>query len=263
MWIVQLALRRPYTFAVLALLILLLGIASIVTMATDVFPAINIPVVTVIWSYGGITPNDMEKRFVTQSERAYTTSVNDIEHIESQSVSGIGVIRIYLQPGADIGQGIAQVAATSQVILRALPPGTTPPYIIRFDASDVPVVQAVVGSPSMTEQQLFDYGQNFIRTQLATVQGAQIPLPYGGRSRLINVDVDPQALYARGLSPYDLSNAISAQNLILPSGDAKIGARDYTVTVNSSPALVQQLNDLPIRQDERHHALRPRCRHGA
>ena len=248
MWIVQLALRRPYTFAVLALLILLLGVASIVTMATDVFPAINIPVVTVIWSYGGITPNDMEKRFVTQSERAYTTSVNDIEHIESQSVSGIGIIKIYLQPNADIGQGIAQVAATSQVILRALPPGTTPPYIIRFDASDVPVVQAVVGSPSMTEQQLFDYGQNFIRTQLATVQGAQIPLPYGGRSRLINVDVDPQALYSKGLSPYDLSNAISAQNLILPSGDAKIGARDYTVTVNSSPPLVEQLNDLPIRQ---------------
>ncbi|MBV9849887.1 MAG: efflux RND transporter permease subunit [Armatimonadetes bacterium] len=248
MWIVQLALRRPYTFAVLALLILILGVASILTMATDVFPAINIPVVTVIWSYGGITPNDMEKRFVTQSERAYTTSVNDIEHIESQSVSGIGVIKIYLQPNADIGQGIAQVAATSQVILRALPPGTTPPYIIRFDASDVPVVQAVVGSPSMSEQQLFDYGQNFIRTQLATVQGAQIPLPYGGRSRLINVDVDPQALYAKGLSPYDLSNAISAQNLILPSGDAKIGSRDYTVTVNSSPAIVQQLNDLPIRQ---------------
>ena len=248
MWIVRLALRKPYTFAVLALLILLLGIASITTMATDVFPAINIPVVTVIWSYGGITPSDMEKRFVTQSERAYTTSVNDIEHIESQSVSGIGVVKIYLQPDADIGQGIAQVAATSQVILRALPPGTTPPYIIRFDASDVPVVQAVVSSPSLSEQQLFDYGQNFIRTQLATVQGAQIPLPYGGRSRIINVDVDPQALYAKGLSPYDLSNAISAQNLILPSGDAKIGASDYTVTINSSPAVIQQLNDLPIRQ---------------
>ncbi len=248
MWIVRLALRRPYTFAVLALLILILGLASVLTMPTDVFPSINIPVITVIWSYGGITPSDMEKRFVTQSERAYTTSVNDIEHIESQSVSGIGVIKVYLQPNADVGQGLAQVAATSQVILRALPPGTTPPYIIRFDASDVPVVQAAVSSPSMSEQQLFDYSQNFIRTQLATVQGAQIPLPYGGRSRVINVDIDSQALYAHGLSPYDVSSAISAQNLILPSGDAKIGARDYPVTVNSSPSAVEFLNDLPIRE---------------
>ncbi len=248
MWIVKLALRRPYTFAVLSLLILILGIASIVTMATDVFPAINIPVITVIWSYGGITPSDMEKRFITQSERAYTTSVSDIEHIESQSVSGIGVIKVYLQPNADLGQGVAQVAAVSQTILRALPPGTTPPYIIRFDASDVPIVQAAVTSTSLSEQQLFDYSQNFIRTQLATVQGAQIPLPYGGRSRTINVDIDPQKLYARGLSPYDVSNAISAQNLILPSGDMKVGARDYTVTVNSSPDKLEFLNDLPIRQ---------------
>lgn len=248
MWIVKLALRRPYTFAVVSLLILILGIASIVTMATDVFPAINIPVITVIWSYGGITPSDMEKRFITQSERAYTTSVSDIEHIESQSVSGIGVIKVYLQPNADLGQGVAQVAAVSQAILRVLPPGTTPPYIIRFDASDVPIVQAAVSSTSLSEQQLFDYSQNFIRTQLATVQGAQIPLPYGGRSRTINVDIDPQALYARGLSPYDVSNAISAQNLILPSGDIKVGARDYTVTVNSSPDNVEFLNDLPIRQ---------------
>ena len=248
MWIVKLALRRPYTFAVLSLLILILGIASIASMATDVFPAINIPVITVIWSYGGITPSDMEKRFITQSERAYTTSVSDIEHIESQSVSGIGVIKVYLQPNADLGQGVAQVAAVSQTILRVLPPGTTPPYIIRFDASDVPIVQAAVSSPSLSEQQLFDYSQNFIRTQLATVQGAQIPLPYGGRSRTINVDIDPQALYARGLSPYDVSNAISAQNLILPSGDIKVGARDYTVTVNSSPDKLEFLNDLPIRQ---------------
>jgi multidrug efflux pump subunit AcrB len=248
MWIVQLALRRPYTFAVLALLILLLGIGSILTMPTDVFPSIDIPVITVIWNYNGITPNDMEKRIITQCERGYTLSVNDIEHIESQSVSGIGVIKIYLQPNADVSQGIAQVAAVSQTILRVLPPGTTPPYIIRFDASDVPVVQAVVSSPSLSEQQLFDEAQNFIRTQLVTVQGAQIPLPYGGRSRVINVDIDSQALYARGLSPYDVSNAISAQNLILPSGDAKIGARDLTVTINSSPSVVEQFNDLPIKE---------------
>ena len=247
MWIVKLALSRPYTFAVLALVILLAGVGSILTMATDVFPAIDLPVVTVIWSYPGFTPNDMEKRFVTQSERGYTTSVNDIEHIESQSVSGVGVIRIYFQPGADVAQGIAQVVATSQTIQRILPPGTQPPYILRYDASDVPVIQAAVSSDTLPEQQLSDLSTNFVRTQMATIQGAQVPAPYGGRGRIINVDIDPQELTARGLSPYDVSNAISAQNLILPSGDAKIGTRDYNVAINSSPDTVEALNDLPIK----------------
>ena len=248
MWIVKLALSKPYTFAVLALVILLAGVGSILSMATDVFPAIDLPVVTVIWSYPGFTPNDMEKRFVTQSERAYTTSVNDIEHTESQSVSGVGVIRIYFQPGADIAQGIAQTVATSQTIQRILPPGTQPPYILRYDASDVPVIQAAVSSDTLPEQQLSDLSTNFIRTQMATVQGAQVPLPYGGRGRLINVDIDPQALTAYGLSPADVSNAISAQNLVLPSGDAKIGSRDYNVSINSSPDAVEQFNDIPIKQ---------------
>ncbi len=247
MWIVKLALNKPYTFAVLALLILLAGIGSILSMPTDVFPAIDIPVVTVIWSYPGFTPNDMEKRFVTQSERGYTTSVNDIEHIESQSVSGVGVIRIYFQPGANIAQGISQVTATSQTIQRILPPGTQPPYILRYDASDVPVIQAAVHSDTLTEQQLSDNATNFVRTQLATVQGAQVTLPYGGRGRIINVDINPQALYAHGLSPYDVSNAISAQNLVLPTGDAKIGSRDYNVQINGSPGTVDALNDLPIK----------------
>jgi multidrug efflux pump subunit AcrB len=247
MWIVKLALRRPYTLAVLALLILLAGVGSILTMPTDVFPTIDLPVVTVIWAYGGIPASDMENRFVTQSERAYTTSVSDIEHIESQSVSGIGVVKIFFQPGANVAQGIAQVAATSQTILRVLPPGTQPPYILRYDASDVPVVQAAISSDTLSEQQLFDYGQNFVRTQLATVQGAQIPLPYGGRSRIINVDINPDTLTAHGLSPYDISNAVAAQNLILPSGDVKVGDRDYTVTTNSSPATIEELNDLPIK----------------
>ena len=248
MWIVKLALSKPYTFAVLALVILLAGVGSILTMATDVFPAIDLPVVTVIWSYPGFTPNDMEKRFVTQSERAYTTSVNDIEHTESQSVSGVGVIRIYFQPGADIAQGIAQTVATSQTIQRILPPGTQPPYILRYDASDVPVIQAAVSSDTLPEQQLSDLSTNFIRTQMATVQGAQVPLPFGGRGRLINVDIDPQALTSYGLSPSDVSNAISAQNLVLPSGDAKIGSRDYNVSINSSPDAVEQFNDIPIKQ---------------
>ncbi len=248
MWIVKLALNKPYTFAVLALLILLAGIGSILSMPTDVFPAIDIPVVTVIWSYPGFTPNDMEKRFVTQSERAYTTSVNDIEHIESQSVSGVGVIRIYFQPGANIAQGISQVTATSQTIQRILPPGTQPPYILRYDASDVPVIQAAIHSDTLNEQQLSDYATNFVRTQFATVQGAQVTLPYGGRGREINVDINPQALYAHGLSPYDVSNAISAQNLVLPTGDAKIGTRDYNVQINGSPSTVDALNDLPIKE---------------
>jgi multidrug efflux pump subunit AcrB len=247
MWIVKLALNKPYTFAVLALLILLAGVGSILSMPTDVFPAIDIPVVTVIWSYPGFTPNDMEKRFVTQSERAYTTSVNDIEHIESQSVSGVGVIRIYFQPGADIAQGISQVTATSQTIQRILPPGTQPPYILRYDASDVPVIQAAISSDTLNEQQVYDYATNFVRTQFATVQGAQVTLPYGGRSRVINVDINPQALYAHGLSPSDVSNAVSAQNLVLPTGDAKIGSRDYNVQINGSPSTVDALNDLPIK----------------
>jgi multidrug efflux pump subunit AcrB len=248
MWIVRLAMRKPYTFAVASVLIFLFGIASILSIPVDVFPAINLPVITVLWQYTGITPDDMAKRFVTASERAYTTSVGGIEHMESQSVSGIGVIKIYMQPNADVRQGIAQVAATSQTILRAFPVGSAPPYILRYDASDVPVVQAAITSQTMTEQQLFDYAQNFVRTQLATVQGAQVTVPYGGRSRVINVDIDPEELYARGLSPNDVNNAISAQNLVLPSGDAKIGARDYTIGINSSPSVVDELNDLPIKE---------------
>lgn len=247
MWIVKLALSKPYTFFVLALLMLLGGIGSIFTMPTDVFPTIDLPVVTVIWSYPGLTPSDMEKRFVTQSERGYTTSVNDIEHIESQSVSGVGVIRVYFQPGADVAQGIAQIVATSQTLQRILPPGTQPPYILRYDASDVPVIQAAVSSDTLPEQTLSDLSTNFLRTQLTTVQGAQIPAPYGGRGRVINVDINPQALTAHGLSPFDVSNAISAQNLILPTGDAKIGTRDYPVSINASPSTIEALNDLPVK----------------
>ena len=240
--------RKPYTFAVAAVLILLFGIASIVSMPTDVFPSINLPVITVLWQETGISADDMAKRFVTPSERAYTTSVSGIQHMESQSVFGIGVIKIFMQPTADVRQGIAQVTATSQTILRAFPLGSQPPYILRYDASDVPVVQAAITSPSMTEQQLFDYGSNFVRTQLATVQGAQIPAPYGGRSRVINVDINPQELYANGLSPYDVSSAIGAENLVLPSGDAKIGSVDYSVGINSSPSVLADLNDLPIKE---------------
>lgn len=248
MSIARLALRWPHTFLVAAIFVLLLGVASILTMATDVFPEIDLPVITVIWSYSGITPSDMEKRFVYQSERSYTTAVDDIEHIESQSVAGVGVVRIFLQPGANVSQAIAQVTATSQNVLRLLPPGTQPPLVIRYDASDVPVVQAAISSPTMSEAQLFDYGQNFIRTQLVTVRGTQIPQPYGGKTRCINVDINPDLLLSRGISPYDVTDAITAQNLILPSGDAKIGMRDYTVTLNSSPDAIAALNAMPIKE---------------
>ena len=248
MSIARAALRWPHTFLVMAMLILIFGVVSIMTMATDVFPVIDLPVITVIWTNNGITPNDMSTRFVYQSERSYTTAVDDIQHIESQSVAGIGVVRIYLQPGANVTQAIAQVTATSQNVLRLLPPGSQPPLIIRYDASDVPVIQLAISSPKLTEAQLFDYGQNFIRTQLVSVRGTQIPQPYGGRSRVINVDINPDALLSRGLSPYDVTDAVTAQNLVLPSGDAKIGTRDYTVTLNSSPSTIADLNSLPIKE---------------
>ncbi|MGO8670559.1 MAG: efflux RND transporter permease subunit [Capsulimonadaceae bacterium] len=248
MSIAKTALRWPHTFLVLAVLILIFGIVSIVSMPTDVFPVIDLPVITVIWSYNGVTPDDMSKRFVYQSERSYTTAVDDIQHIESQSVAGVGVVRIYLQPGANVTQAIAQVTATSQNVLRLLPPGTVPPLIVRYDASDVPVVQAAISSPTLTEAQLFDYAQNFVRTQLVTVRGTQIPQPYGGRSRVINVDINPNLLLAQGLSPYDVTDALTAQNLVLPSGDIKIGERDYTVTLNSTAATIATLNRLPIKE---------------
>lgn len=248
MWIVRLALRLPYTFAVLSILILLMGVYTASQMATDILPVINIPVVTVIWSYGGMAPSDMEKRFIYPAERMYTSSVNDVEHMESQTVAGIGVIRIYFQPNAELAQGIAQVTASSQVALRAMPPGTQPPLIIRFDASDVPVIRIAVSGSSESQAQLFDYASNFIRTALSTIQGTQIPSPYGGTARMVVVDLDLQKCFEHGLSPTDVSNALGAQNLVLPTGDAKIGTTDYTVEINSSPKTVAALNDLPIRE---------------
>lgn len=199
MWIVRLALRRPYTFVVAALLIVILGVMTITRMRTDIFPEINVPVVSVIWSYTGVSPEEMEKRIVTISERAFTTTVNDIEHMESQSMRGVSVIKIFFQPGAEVEAAVAQLTATSQTVLRALPPGITPPLILRYSASNVPILQMSVGSKSLSEQEIYDLGLNFIRTQLATVQGALIPLPYGGKARQVMVDLDTQALYARKL----------------------------------------------------------------
>ncbi len=248
MWIVKLALRRPYTFVITSILIFVLGVVTITRMATDIFPEINIPVVSVIRSYGGVSPEEMEQRIVTASERSFTTTVNDIEHIESQSLNGVSVIKVFFQPGAKIEAAVAQLTSNTQTILRGLPPGITPPLIIRYNASNVPILQLSVSSTSLSEQELYDNGNNFLRTQLATVQGASVPLPYGGKPRQIMVDIDPQALFAKGLSATDVTTAISAQNLILPGGNAKLGDREYSVRLNSSPQVLDALNNLPIKQ---------------
>jgi multidrug efflux pump subunit AcrB len=247
MWIVRLALRRPYTFVVMAVLILVLGVVSIETMSTDIFPTIDIPVVTVIWSYSGTSPEEMERRFTTISERAMTTTVNNIEHIESQSVAGISIIKIFFQPGAKIEAAVAQVSSVNETILRILPPGTTPPFVLQFSASNVPILQAALSSDTLSEADLYDLGVNFVRTQLATVQGAQIPSPYGGKARQVMVDLDLGELYSKGLSPTDVVQALTAQNLILPAGNAKIGNTDYIVRTNASPLVLDQLNNLPIK----------------
>ncbi len=247
MWIVRLALRRPYTFVVMSALIVILGLAAAITMPTDIFPNIDIPVVSIIWSYNGVSPDEMEKRITTISERSLTTTVNDIEHIESQAYNGVTVIRAFFQPTAKVELAIAQVTAISQTILRVLPPGIFPPSIIKYNASSVPILQLALSSKTLSEQTLYDLGTNFIRTQLATVQGASIPLPYGGKARQIMVDINPDALYANHLSATDISNALNAQNLILPAGSVKVGDREYLVKVNSSTDTVEELNDLPVK----------------
>ncbi len=248
MWIVRLALRRPYTFIVMSLLILILGLVSIYRTPVDIFPVVDIPVVSVIWTYSGMPPEEMTGRITTVSERAITTTVNNIEHIESQSYTGVSVIKIYFHTGANIAEAVAQVTAIMQGVLRVLPPGITPPLVIQYSASDVPVLQAVVYSDTLSEDQLNDYSNSFIRTQLATVQGASVPLAYGGAPRNLMVDLDPDRMFPKNVSASDVSAAFNAQNLILPSGDAKIGMRDYNVRINNSPTVVDELNDLPIKQ---------------
>src|SRR5438309_5793186 len=248
MWIVKLALRRPYTFTVLALLILILGPIVILRTPTDVFPEINIPVVSIVWNYTGLSSEDMGNRITSVTERALTTLVDDIEHIESQSLNGIAVVKVFFQPTAKIEKAIAQVTAISQTQLRQLPPGTTPPLVISYSASSVPVLQLALSGQSLSEQQLNDYGLNFIRTRLVTVPGAAVPYPYGGKQRQVQVDLDVAALQSKGLSPLDVVNAISAQNLILPTGTSKIGGKEYNVDVpNAAPQTMDELNRIPIK----------------
>jgi CzcA family heavy metal efflux pump len=247
MWIVRVALNRPYTFVVLALLILGIGPLTILRTPTDIFPNIDIPVVASIWNYGGLSAEDMANRIVSNYERTLTITVNDIEHIESQSLRGISIIKVFFQPGTKIDLAVAQMGASSQATLRQMPPGAQAPFIFAYNASSVPVLQLGLSGEGLSEQQLNDLGQNFIRTQLATVQGAALPNPYGGKQPQIQVDLDPEALKAKGLSPNDVVNAMSVENLILPSGTSKIGGTEYDVDLNASPKSVEELNNLPIK----------------
>ncbi|HEY0463652.1 MAG TPA: efflux RND transporter permease subunit, partial [Polyangiaceae bacterium] len=249
MWIVQLALRRPYTFVVLGMLIVLFGVLEILRMPTDIYPEINIPAIAAVWSYSGLPPREMEGRIATQFERAATTTVSGIEHIESQTLSGVSVVKVFLRPGASLDGAVAQVAAVAQPILRSMPVGATAPLILPYNAANVPVLQLGLSSATLDEQQIYDLGTNFLRPGLATVAGAQVPLPVGGKQRELVVDLDTDKLFAQGFSPADISNALGAENLVLPSGTAKIGAQEYPILVNGSPDVVDAFNDLPIKSD--------------
>ena len=247
MWIVRLALKAPYTFVIVSLLILILGVAAIVTTPIDILPDIAIPIVSVIWTYNGLDADDMSKRIVGVCERALSTTVNNIEHVESQSYYGVGVIKIYFQPDVQIDLAIAQVTSLSQSILKSLPPGILPPQILEYDASSVPIVQLSLGGQSMSQSELYDLGQNFIRTGLESINGASVPLPYGGEARAIMVDAEPVQLAARHLTVADISAALGKQNFIAPSGTQKIADREYLIGTNSSPSSVADLNEMPIR----------------
>ncbi|CAB3788610.1 efflux RND transporter permease subunit [Paraburkholderia fynbosensis] len=247
MWIVNVALKRPYTFIVMAILILLATPFVLFTTPVDVLPEINIPVVSIIWTYTGLSAEDMANRITSVNERSLTTTVNDIEHIESQSLAGISILKVFLQPNANIQTAIAQTVAVEQAQLKQMPPGATAPLVISYSASSIPVIQLGLSSPKLSEQDLNDTALNFLRPQLVTIPGAAVPYPYGGKSRLISVDLDTRALLAKGLTPTDVVNAFNAQNLILPTGTAKIGPKEYTVNMNGSPDTLDGLNNIPVR----------------
>src|SRR6266404_3133494 len=247
MALVRLALRRPISVAVMALLMLVLGTLSFFLMNIDIFPAINVPVVMVVWNYPGMASLDMERRMVFISERAFSTTVDGIEHLESESMLGIGIIKVYFQPGTDIGAAIAQINAVSETILRQAPQGTTPPNIISYNATNVPVAQLNIYSDTLSQQQLFDYGLNFIRLQLFTIPGFSSPAPIGGVQRAVVANLDPKQLYANNLSPVDIGNALASSNVVIPSGTARMGNYEYDVDLNYSPAKVSEFNRLPVK----------------
>src|SRR5467141_1832797 len=250
MWIVRLALRRPYTIAVLCTLIAIFGVLSASRMRTDILPAIDIPVVIVVWNYPGLSAEDMERRVVFISERAMSTTVSGIQRIDSQSMSGLGILKVYFEPGSDIGGAIAQIVSVSLTASRIMPPGITPPSIIRYNASNVPVAQLTIGSKTLSEQALFDYGLNFIRLRLFTIPGLATPAPFGGKSRQIMVDIDPARVTAKGLSPNDVVQAVLQSNVLVPAGSAQIGGTKYDVQLNSSPDTIQGFNEMPIKAVE-------------
>jgi multidrug efflux pump subunit AcrB len=247
-WIVLTALRRPYTFIVLAVVIAIFGARAALLTPTDIFPNINIPVVSVVWTYNGLLPNDMSGRVIYYYERTLTAQVGDIEHIESQSLNGYGVVKIFFQKNVDIAAALAQVTAASQTVLKLLPPGITPPYVLSYNASSVPILQLALSSKKLPQMQLFDLGQNFIRPQLATVAGAAVPSPYGGKILQVQVDLDQNAMQAHNVTADDVVNTISVQNLILPAGDEKVGKFDWNVALNASPVLLEKINDLPVKK---------------
>jgi len=247
MWIVRLALRRPYTFIVAALVLLLMSPFLLTKTPTDIFPSINIPVISVIWQYQGLSPQEVEQRIIYNHERSLSATVNDIEHIESNSYNGVGIIKVFLRPGASVDAGVAQLTAVAQTILRQMPPGQTPPLVIRYNASTVPILQYAFTSDKMSEQAIYDTAQTQVRVGLSSTQGAQLPWPYGGKTRVVSVDLDLTALKAKNLTARDVVNAMDAQNLILPSGTAKIQETEYNVGVNSSPRMLEELNNLPVK----------------
>ena len=247
LWLVRVALSKPYTFVVMAILILILGPLVYLNMRTDIFPDINLPVVSVVWTYNGLPADDMADRITTFYERNMTTTVNDIEHIESQSLPGVSVIKVFFYPGVNINGAVSQITAVSQTVLKRMPPGITPPLVLTYNASSVPILQLALTSKTLLDNQLFDISNNFIRPQLAQVEGAAVPSPYGGKNRQIQVDLDPNALREKGLSPIDVTNALATQNLLLPAGTEKIGTFEYQVTLNASPKVLDNLNDMPIK----------------
>ncbi|HVY70300.1 MAG TPA: efflux RND transporter permease subunit, partial [Verrucomicrobiae bacterium] len=247
MWIVRLALRRPYTFVVAALALVLLTPYVLWRTPTDIFPSIEIPVVSVVWQYAGLSAQEVEQRIIYNHERALSATVNDIEHIESNAYPGVGVIKIFLREGASVDAGVAQVTAIAQTILRQLPPGQTPPLVIRYNASTVPIIQYTIGGKKLSEQEMYDLAQNQVRVGLSTVKGASIPWPYGGKTRVVSVDLDLTALKAKNLSAQDVVNAMNAQNLVLPSGTMKVGSTEMDIELNTSPKVIEELNDIPVK----------------
>src|SRR5271156_3788730 len=246
--IVRIALNKPYTFVVMAMLIVIFGVTAAIKTPTDIFPNIGIPVVAVVWTYNGLPPDDMSGRVIYYYERTLSAQVNDIEHIESQSLAGYGVVKVFFQPNVNINSALAQITAASQTVLKLLPPGITPPYVLQFNASSVPVLQLALSSNALTEAQIFDAGQNFIRPQLATVAGAAVPSPYGGKGRQVQIDLDQERLQAYGISAQDVVDAVARQNLITPVGTEKIARFEYIIALNDSPTSIAELNDLPTRQ---------------